>query len=145
MGNFMPKEEKWPLFLQGRGQNYLQAWTRYLHGQDLSGDHAHSERNLLRLVLCFVNKAYNANEVSYVADTKLYFVSQTRLCVQYIRQKTDNKGLGYLCALLFGPLYVFMLRMYLPNKGKLNYPTYLLTPKVMDIGDTSECTKRTGS
>jgi len=32
MGNFMPKEKEWLLFLKGRGQNYLQAWTQYLHG-----------------------------------------------------------------------------------------------------------------
>ena len=83
--------------------------------------------------------------MGYVADTKLSCVSRTRLCVQYTRQKTDNKGLGYLCGLLLGRLYVVMLHMYLPNKAKLNYLTYILTPMVMDAGDTSECTKRTGS
>jgi hypothetical protein len=89
--------------------------------------------------------AYNANEVSYVADTKLSSVSLTRLCVQYTCQKTDNKGLGYLCGLLFGRLYVFILHMHFPIKAKLNYLMYLLTPMVMDIRDTCDCTKRTGS
>lgn len=145
MGNIIPKEKKWSLFLKGRSQNYLQAWTRYLHGQDLSGDRAHSECSLLRLVLWFVNKAYNANEVSYVADTKLFCVSRTRICVQYTRKKTDTKGLGYLCGLLFGWLYVVMLHLYIPNKVELNYLTYLLTPMVVDIEDTSDCMKRTGS
>jgi hypothetical protein len=120
-------------------------WTRYLHGEDLSGHHGHSERNLLRLVLCFVNKAYNANEGIYVADTKLSCVSRTRLCVQYTRQNTDKKCLGYLCGLLFGRLYVVMSHMYLTNKAKLNSLMYMLTPIVMDIGDTSDCTKGTGS
>jgi len=138
----MPKEKNWPLFLKGRNQNYIQAWTRYLHGQDLSGDHAHSERSLLRLALWFVNKAYNANKVSYVAETKLSFVPRTRSCEQYTCQKTDTKGLGYLCGLLVGWLYVVMLHLYLPNKVKINYVTYLLTPMVMDIGDMSDCTKR---
>jgi len=116
-----------------------------LTGQDLSGDRAYSERSLLRLVLWFINKAYNAKEVSYVADAELSCVFRTRSCVQYTRQKTDTKGLGYLCGLLFGWLYFAMLHLYLPNKVELNYLTYLLTLMVVDIGDTSDCTKRTGS
>jgi len=38
-----------------------------------------------------------------------------------------------------------MLHTYLPNKAKINYLTYMLTPMVMDIADTSDCTERTGS